>query len=164
LFFIGDVALGDFFATRENDSRSALANFNPDDNPGMTPDGRTEKYRGEATKDNPAYILRLAEMYLIRAEANGLGGTGLDDLNALRAARGMASAAAATDEEFMTALMDERRAELNFEGHRYFDLSRSGRFVADLGIDPSEDYKRALPIPIQEITATGNVIQQNPGY
>ncbi len=164
LFFMADVALGDFFANRPDDARATLVNFNPDENPGMTPDGRTQKYRGEETKDNPAYILRLAEMYLIRAECADAT-QALIDINTLREARGMTPLAATdidTPEKWVTVILDERRAELNFEGHRYFDLARTGRFVSDLGIDPADAYKAALPIPIKEINATG--IAQNPGY
>ena len=164
LFFMADVALGDFFANRPDDVRASLVNVAPEDNPGMTPDGRTQKYRGEETKDNPAYILRLAEMYLIRAECSDAA-LALADLNTLREARGMAALTGEeldTPEEQLTVVLDERRAELNFEGHRYFDLARTQRFVSDLGLDASDAYKACMPIPVKEINATG--IAQNPGY
>ena len=129
----------------------------------ILPDGRTQKYRGETTKDNPAYIVRLAEMYLIYAEANGKT-TGLSTLNTLRTARGLKAlktADVSTDAAFVTAVLDERRAELNFEGHRLFDLARTQRFKSVIGAD---NFRSILPIPGREIAASGGKLSQNPGY
>jgi hypothetical protein len=162
LFFLASPSLAEFFSDRPGDVRAALQDYNLANNDeSITSDGsgRTQKYRGEDSKDNPAYLLRLAEMYLIRAEAEGLT-NGLSDLNLLRVARGLGDAAPATGEEFAQAIMDERRAELNFEGHQFFDLARLGKAADVLG----DDFRGALPIPLREITATGGVIEQNPGY
>lgn len=142
--------------------RATLQDFDPaNHDESITSDGsgRTEKYRGEDTKDNPAYILRLAEMYLIRAEARGKAG-GMEDLNTLRLLRGLTEITPVTDDDFLNAVLDERRAELNFEGHIYFDLARTGRIteVAD------SEFRAALPIPLREITATAEALRQNPGY
>ncbi len=70
VLFLAAADLNNFFMARPADGRSALVDFvNVDVS--IQPDGRTQKYRGETTKDNSAYILRLAEVYLIRAEAAG---------------------------------------------------------------------------------------------
>lgn len=164
LFYMAAQSLDGFFKNRTNDVRSALLNFNPAENDvTIIPDGRTQKYRGETTRDNPAYIVRIAEMYLIRAEA--LGKTdGLSDLNALRKARGLSELAAAdiaNDAAWTQTLLDERRAEFNFEGHRYFDLARTGRYAAVTG---AEAFRAALPIPLREISASGGRLTQTPGY
>lgn len=155
--------LQDFFATRLNDVRVALLNFDPAENDAtIIPDGRTQKYRGEESRDNPAYIIRLAEMHLIRAEALGRS-AGLQDLNILRSYRGMALLAPAdvpTDAAFLKAILDERRAEFNFEGHRYFDLARTRQIKAVLGVD---DFRGIMPIPSRELAANGS-LKQNPGY
>ncbi|MEK7254858.1 MAG: RagB/SusD family nutrient uptake outer membrane protein [Bacteroidota bacterium] len=163
LWFMSDVALGDFFASRPGDARSTLHDFDPEHNDvTIQPNGRTEKYRGEVLRDNSAYILRLAEMYLIRAEAKGLAG--LDDLNFLRQARGLQPVNPATEEEYLAAILDERRAELNFEGSRLFDLARFGKFVEVLGLEQEEGYRAILPIPLREVNATNGELIQNPGY
>lgn len=155
--------LQDFFATRPDDVRVALLNFDPAENDAtIIPDGRTQKYRGEESRDNPAYIIRLAEMHLIRAEALGRS-AGLQDLNILRSYRGMALLAPAdvpTDAAFLKAILDERRAEFNFEGHRYFDLARTRQIKAVLGVD---DFRGIMPIPSRELAANGR-LKQNPGY
>jgi starch-binding outer membrane protein, SusD/RagB family len=161
--FMAAAALGDFFKKiRSGDIRGNLVNFDEKENDAtIVPDGRTQKYRGEDLRDNPAYILRLAEMYLIRAEAKGRV-AGLADINVLRAKRGIylfTAAMIATDDAYRSVILDERRAELNFEGHRYFDLARMRRLKTDIGV---ADFRSIVPIPGREIKAAG--LTQNPGY
>lgn len=164
LSFMADALLNYFFQNRSGDVRAALLNFDPAKNDvTIIPDGRTQKYRGEASKDNPAYIVRLAEMYLIRAEANGRT-AGLADLNKIRTQRGLPALAdwqIPTDEAFLNAVLDERRAEFNFEGHRFFDLARTGLLTKVLGV---EAFRSILPIPNRDILASGGVLAQSPGY
>ncbi len=148
-----------FFKTRTDDVRAATIDFKNNDVT-IAPDGRSEKYRGEQTRDNPAYILRVAEMYLIAAEAGGKA-KGLTYLNQLRTARGMKALAASTsDIVFAQMLADERRSELNNEGHRYFDLARTGKVQDVMG----QDVKPNFPIPLREITASSGAVLQNKGY
>ncbi|HEX4850789.1 MAG TPA: RagB/SusD family nutrient uptake outer membrane protein, partial [Puia sp.] len=160
--FLAAADLNNFFQNRPSDGRAVLVDFVNED-PSIMPDGRTQKYRGEATKDNSAYIIRLAEMYLIRAEALGRTPGGFADLNTIRTNRGMAVLTAGgvpDDASYLNAIMDERRAELNFEGHRLFDLARKGMVesVLGTGVNP------IMPIPQREIEATNGVVVQNPGY
>lgn len=136
----------------------------------------TMKYFGKGEGDatsipdvNNVIVLRLSEMYLIRAEAilNGAsvsGVTALSDLNTIRAARNasvLTSAGAA-------AVALERRLELNFEGHLWFDLDRTGGSVSysdgvvNRSIDANSPYW-ALPIPKSQIDIDEN-LEQNPGY
>lgn len=159
--FIASQDLNDFFLSRPDDSRGALVDT-IDEDPSIQPDGRTQKYRGETTKDNSGFILRLAEMYLIRAEAAGRT-VGLVDLNTLRVNRGLpalTSGDVPDDETYINAILDERRAELNFEGSRLYDLARTGNVenVLGAGILP------IMPIPQREISATNGIVVQNPGY
>jgi starch-binding outer membrane protein, SusD/RagB family len=161
--FMAAASLGDFFKnTRSGDIRAAMINFDSTENDAtIQPNGRTQKYRGEDVRDNPAYIIRLAEMYLIRAEAKGRT-AGLADLNTLRAKRGIyliTPTMLVTDDAFRTAILDERRAEFNFEGHRLFDLARMRRIKTDLGV---ADFRSIVPIPGREIKTAG--LTQNPGY
>lgn len=162
VLFLAEEGLSDFFENRPGDVRADLIDFTNNDE-SILPDGRTQKYRGEETRDNPAYVIRMAEVYLIRAEAKGLTGGGLDDLNEVRTNRGLAPLANtfANESAFVEAVLDERKAELCFEGTRMFDLARAGKVETVLGIEP---YRSIFPIPLREIIATGNRIEQNPGY
>ena len=160
--FLASESLKTFFENRTNDSRAKFADFTNVD-VSIEPDGRIEKYRGETTRDNAAYILRLAEMYLIRAEALGLTGGGLADLNFIRENRGMAPilmADVANNDAFAQAIADERRAELNFESSRLFDLARTQTVesVLGTGVNP------IMPIPQNDITIGQGIVKQNPGY
>ena len=76
-------------------------------------------------------VLRLAEMYLIRAEAlledaSVPGATALNDFNAVRIHRGLAAASSVT----LNDIYAERRRELCFEGNELFDLARTGRSLS----------------------------------
>ena len=163
LNYMASKNLEDFFKGRAGDVRESLLNFSTDGNDAtILPDGRTQKYRGETTRDNSAFIIRYAEMFLIRAEALG-SIKGLADLNFLRQKRGLSVLTpnqVSSSEDFLQAVLNERRAELNFEGHRYFDLARKRKIKSVLNI---EDFRSIFPIPNREIIANPN-IKQNPGY
>lgn len=108
-------------------------------------------------------IVRLAEMYLTRAEANlrtnaAVGATPAADLNLVRARAGLAPLPAAT--LTVADILKERNLELAFEGHRIHDLKRTKGNVGDLTFDSS---KLVFPIPQRERDANTN-LTQNPGY
>jgi starch-binding outer membrane protein, SusD/RagB family len=122
--------------------------------------------------------MRIAEMYLIRAEAYAKLSTpnlasGAADLNTLRAARiaGYTPVTFTTASDLITAVLDERFKELAFEGFRWFDLKRNNLPVQRLSTDanaawqtlPADSYRWLLPIPREEIIANPNTTQ-NPGY
>jgi hypothetical protein len=115
--------------------------------------------------------IRLGEIYLIRAEAQfKLGNTtdALNDLNTLRAARGVANL---TNVNLEANIRAERRRELAFEGHRWFDIRRYNQGITrnDWGPPsiaqslPVGSPKFVLPIPQAEMTANSKMVQ-NPGY
>ncbi|MBL7859202.1 MAG: RagB/SusD family nutrient uptake outer membrane protein [Cyclobacteriaceae bacterium] len=164
--FLAAKTLSDFFSDRAGDVRAGLVDFDPSNNDtSIQPNGRTQKYRGESSEDSPAYIIRLAEMYLILAEAKGRV-TGLADLNALRIQRGLAALTAGdvpTDDAYRMAILDEIKAEFNFEGHYFFDLARVNE-IKPGGVLDLDAFRAILPIPLREITATKGVVVQNPGY
>lgn len=110
--------------------------------------------------------LRLGDAILMYAEAlNETGSTAaaLTELNKIRTRAGLANSTATTQAEVRQAIQDERRLELAFEGHRWFDLVRTGTVDAEMGESINPNY-HLFPIPISEILASGGVITQNPGY
>lgn len=157
VLFIASENLKDFLTGRKGDLRINLL----DTDNGFEPNARTLKYSSDAAiKDNSAYVIRISELYLIRAEALGRS-NGINDLNLIRANRGLAAIHPATDDDYAQAVDDERRAELNFEGHRFFDLARTGQVPAVLGVPVTE---ACFPIPDREINATHGAVIQNPGF
>lgn len=127
--------------------------------------GTTTWYGNLYTKNtDPVYVLRIAEQYLIRAEARAKLGTNLSgalsDLNAIRSRAGVPLATDSSQSGLLLEIENERRAEFALEPFRWFDLARTGRAVTVLNI-PS--YKLLFPIPSTEITLDPNLIQ-NPGY
>ncbi|UFH56828.1 RagB/SusD family nutrient uptake outer membrane protein [Spirosoma sp. KNUC1025] len=113
---------------------------------------------------DPAYVIRMAELYLIRAEARaqlGKTATALADLNAVRDRAGVPLSQAATKEALLLAIEAERQVEFPFEADRWFNLVRTGRVAAVLGITDASKY--VFPIPNSEILAD-KALTQNPGY
>jgi starch-binding outer membrane protein, SusD/RagB family len=159
--FFAAADLNNFFKERNNDVRATTIDF-INNGADIKPDGRSEKYRGESTQDNPAYVLRYAEILLIAAEAKGYP-SGLEDLNTLRNARGLNTLTineVKSSEAFVDILLDEHRAEFNMEGHRYTDLVRLGKLEAVMG----KAVIPAFPIPLREIAASGGRLTQFVGY
>jgi hypothetical protein len=119
-------------------------------------------YRTPAS--DPSFLIRIAELYLIRAEAraqqNNLVGS-LTDLNAVRDRAGLAAATASTAAAALLAIENERRIEFALEPHRWFDLVRTGRAAAVLGVTDPNRY--VLPIPVQQLLVD-SALEQNPGY
>ena len=113
---------------------------------------------------DPAYVIRIAELYLIRAEARAqLGKTAaaLADLNAVRDRAAVPASLAATKEALLLAIETERQVEFPFEADRWFNLIRTGRVATVLGITDATKY--VLPIPNSEILAD-KALTQNQGY
>jgi SusD family. len=116
-------------------------------------------------------VLRLAEQYLIRAEAYahlGNEGGALADINVIRKRAGLKESQASGQVALLAAVAQERRVELFAEwGHRWFDLKRTGKATAILGIIPEkqpwDDRQLLYPIPPTEIRADP-YLMQNPGY
>lgn len=124
-------------------------------------------------------LFRVAEMYLIRAEARaetaGQLEAGASDLNTLRAARitGYTAETFSSKENLISAIYTERFKELAFEGHRFFDLKRRNlpveRLAADaintsgaVKLEPTAA-QYALPIPSLELSVNKS-LKQNPNY
>ncbi len=129
-------------------------------------------------------VLRWAEVYLNRAEAyaaKGMDAEALADLDLLRSQRYTDFVAGSeTGQALKDAVQLERRLELAFEGHRFFDLKRQGLPIerstfgdladgtgvalpAEAVTLPAGDPRFQLPIPQAELNANPNM-EQNPGY
>jgi tetratricopeptide (TPR) repeat protein len=112
-------------------------------------------------------VVRLAEMYLIRAEANlrqssTTGDTPLNDVNAIRIRAGI-SPLTTVD---INAILTERRHELAFEGGFFLHDSKRISTTANqatIGALPAFSPKLVFPIPLQDINANPKLVQ-NPGY
>ncbi|WP_080240441.1 RagB/SusD family nutrient uptake outer membrane protein [Spirosoma rigui] len=121
-------------------------------------------YNRAAQRDDPAYVIRLAELYLIRSEARARQGKltdALTDLNVIRSRAGVPAGTAATANALLLAVENERRVEFAFEADRWFDLVRTGRADDVLGI--TDQRKWLFPIPFNDIAADAD-LTQNPGY
>ncbi|MCH6201002.1 RagB/SusD family nutrient uptake outer membrane protein [Aquiflexum sp. LQ15W] len=127
---------------------------------------------GRNLGDADIVLIRLADMYLMRAEAK-LRGTGdragaLADLNAVRAARTARITAPLLSEINLDILFRERGFEFYWEMLRRTDMIRFGKFE-----DPwtektdSDPLKRIFPIPQTALDGASNIpgyLEQNPGY
>lgn len=132
---------------------------------------RCNKYRDRQNGTDKVILIRAAEMVLARAEANAYLNKlddALADLNEVRARAGLDPLASTDQKEILMAIEHERRLELCFEGHRFYDLVRQPDFdnpsitraEALLGI---ESFRTLFPIPNREIINNKN-LTQNPGY
>jgi hypothetical protein len=113
---------------------------------------------------DPSYIFRIAEAYLIRAEARANSGNipgALADLNAVRVRAELGELSLSSIEDVLLAVEEERRLEFALEPHRWFDLVRTDRAGAVLNV--TETFRHILPIPIDELLADDALVQ-NTGY
>jgi hypothetical protein len=112
-------------------------------------------------------VIRLADVWLLHAEANfqlGKEAEARTSLNKVRARVGL-KPIASSGAELLKAIFRERRLELALEGHRFFDLVRSGQAQQALGpLGYKDATHRRFPIPQSQILATNGAIVQNPGY
>lgn len=174
----GDIALHEgfvnFVLSRSNDVRGDLIEF--DDNVGVY---YPTKYQKAGGVDN-IQILRLAEVYLNRAEARARKASpdisgALDDLNQIRNRAGLADTTGTgvdEPEEILEAITIERSVEFFEEGHRWYDLVRTGEALNILTnvdrknsgpVSLTNPGRQVFPIPSREVDANSN-IEQNDAY
>lgn len=141
--------------------------------------------------NDPWPVARIAEMYLISAEAQGYP-TGVERLNELRTKRGLTALTVGSDitaSNFLYKIMAERRVELAFEGHRYYDLRRwfytdaqgkqdvlsfrtyqngeiaGSRPTASDKMNIADDgYNLLFPVGASVIAVNPGLLPNNPGY
>lgn len=124
------------------------------------------------------YVMRLAETYLIAAEAlmrDGKPDEALPYVNKVReraAKQGVAKTAmdVTVADLGLDFILDERSRELAGEGMRWFDLVRTGKLVDRVKLYNAaaasniQSFHVLRPIPNEQITLTSNAFPQNPGY
>lgn len=112
-------------------------------------------------------VIRYADMLLLHAEAafqTGDESAALSSMNVVRDRVGLEPLSLSGD-ALLEKIYHERRLELAMEGHRFFDLIRTGRAPEVLGpLGFQEGIHEILPIPQLEITKSNGIYQQNPGY
>lgn len=136
--------------------------------------------------NNDFKVIRLSEMYMIKAEARVAAGDLAGAAAAVEAVRDARNPVNQPTPSYANAtaawadILLERRLEFAFEGHRFIDLKRLAGLAGVTALDrhPADyadipggnpanlsmtSYKWALPIPFSEINANGS-IQQNTGY
>lgn len=160
-------------ASAESGERFSSISFNSNNLGGNDNGWSVAKYGTADEDNNNVMVFRLAEMYLIRAEAraNLNRVTGLNsaqaDLNVLRTRASAPLLGDVTRAQMLLLVEAERRYELAFEGHRWYDLVRTGRANAVMS-SFSQNWRPAYerwPIPQREIQTNPALVgNQNPGY
>ncbi len=134
------------------------------------------KYNDPANGINDVYLIRLADILLLRAEAynnkNNVSGAATL-VNQVRARVGLPATTASSQADMALAIENERRLELAFEGHRWFDLLRTGRAIAVMNAEINgsgqnlnynvQSYQLLWPIPQTQLDLNP-LLKQNPGY
>jgi hypothetical protein len=129
---------------------------------GATGDTRVGKW---INRYSSVKVVRLAEMYLTRAECNArlgtsIGATPLADVDLIRGRAGLGTVGTAT----VAAILNERRLELAHEGQRLHDVKRQqGTIIQGATIFPYDDDLLVFPIPQRDMNVNSNLIQ-NDGY
>jgi len=127
-----------------------------------TGDLRTQKWQDDESDGANIPIVRLAEMYLTRAEGNlrssgsNVGADPVDDVNVIRERADLDPVSSVT----VNDVLRQRRLELSFEGNLLHDLKRTGRSIGSIPFDADE---LVYPVPQRECDANPE-IEQNPGY
>lgn len=133
----------------------------------------TKKYmvRLTASCDSRANwkVIRYADVLLMFAEAlneNGKTDEALLYLNKVHTRAGLPEYSAMTQNETRETIYLERRLELSFEGHRWFDLVRTGRALSVMSANGMKDYMTVFPLPLSQIQLINDpaILPQNPGY
>ncbi|HPM31763.1 MAG TPA: RagB/SusD family nutrient uptake outer membrane protein [Chryseolinea sp.] len=164
LVALDGVNSGDRYLSVSFDSRNLKGNDN-----GYS----VAKYGTADANNNNVVVFRLGEMHLIRAEAranlNKVSGTNSaqEDINALRTRANAPLVGSVTQAQMLSLIEEERKYELAFEGHRWYDLVRTGRAKAVMTAFSSnwKDAYELWPIPQREILNNPSLADdQNPGY
>lgn len=124
------------------------------------------------TSGNNYPLMRYADVVLMYAEAYNKLNAAVDGndaytaVNSIRSRAGLTPLSGLTQDQLNAAILNERRLELCFEGHRWFDLVRTGTFLPVL---QGKGYAAAekdmlMPVPQFEIDLNTNLLPNNLGY
>ena len=119
--------------------------------------------------DNNFIVFRYADVLLMAAEALGEGAQAYSYINQIRTRAGLSDISASTPGSFEDKLLQERRVELAFENHRWYDLLRFGTAVSTMNAQFAQqgfsitinENNLLFPIPQREVDLG---LTQNPGY
>jgi len=142
------------------------------------PDPNERTYNREWQSPFNFPLIRFADVLLIYAEAQcrADGSPNADAyaaINRVRARAGLADIGAMSGADFLNAVLEERKLELCYEGHRWHDLNRYGKLVEvikasatgnQVAADNIQDHHVLFPIPAKEIQVSNGDLKQNPGY
>ena len=134
------------------------------------------KIRASSTPNEYLVVFRLAEQYLVRAEARAQqdkitgGNSAESDVNVIRNRAGLPPTTASTKTAMLNAILKERRVEFFTEmGHRFFDLKRTNAIDSLMAVVAPQkggnwnSFMQFWPIPKTDILANPN-LTQTPGY
>jgi starch-binding outer membrane protein, SusD/RagB family len=133
----------------------------------------TLKYMVSSVKLNDSKanwkVLRYADVLLMYAEAlneNGKTAEALVQLNKIRTRAGVSTYTGLTQSDTRDKIYLERRFELHIEGHRWFDLIRTGRALTTMQKYGMKDYNILFPVPQAQIEVVNkaDIFWQNEGY
>lgn len=142
-------------------------------------DPYTVKYRdvpfAELDADNNWTVLRYADILLMYAEVlneinEGPVAEAYNMMNLVRDRAGLDSLSNGLNKtDFAMALEHERRVEFAFEGHRWFDLVRTGRAIEVMnahfnGVISIKPFQLLFPVPQSQVNINPDLITQNDGY
>jgi len=152
----------------KNPTTGAIATFSS-----QTSQSYTMKYVTAVATQNDSRanwkVIRYADVLLMYAEAlneNNKTVAAMTPLNSIRTRAGLPTFAGLTQDQARDSIALERRFELSFEGHRWFDLVRTGKaltFCAPVGM---KDYMTVFPVPLTQVKVINNaaIFSQNQGY
>jgi hypothetical protein len=137
--------------------------------------------RGYATEWQSPFnfpLTRFADVLLMYGEAQcradgSPNADAYEAINRVRRRAKLGDLSGLSSTEFLQAVLDERKWELAFEGHRWADLVRYGKLIeavrsSDLGNPIAaaniKDHHVLFPVPDREIQVSGGDLEQNPGY
>jgi len=122
------------------------------------------------------YVIRLADILLLKAEALAHSGDlagALDLVNQVRSRVKLPAKSSSDQNEVLDITANERRLELAFEGHRWFDLIRTGKALDVMNSQKDgqgnplnydvQPYQLIYPVPQEQIDLNP-FLTQNPGY
>jgi len=169
-----DAAGGDILDFATDDEDGIVLNFTPFINElqpnslrqaGARPGKFSFRQFGRNDMSNDYPIVRLGDVILMRGEAlarsTGIWNDALPDVNMIRSRANVSDLSNITPEEFLA----ERGREMFQESSRRTDMIRFGAFNGTWWEKPASDPTRNLfPIPVNQITASGGSLVQNPGY
>ena len=114
-------------------------------------------------------VIRYADVILMYAEAlneNAKTTEALIQLNKVRVRAGLSTYSGLSQAATRDAIALERRLELSFEGHRWFDLLRTGKALSVMAPFGMKDYMTVYPLPLSQVQLINDktIFPQNPGY